>query len=199
MRTQAPSLAPILRSAAQGRLLAILAASPRQSYGIRELAGLADTSPATAQREVDRAAAAGIVTSRYEGRNRRVRVNPNHYLYQPLRQLLLATYGAPQIIIEEFGHLDAERVIIFGSWAARYEGHAGDAPNDIDILIIGDHVDHLAVDQAADHAERRLALPVQATVRSRDAWRQAKDPFLVTVKSRPHLTLLASDNETENS
>jgi predicted transcriptional regulator len=85
MRTEAPSLAPILRSAMQGRLLAILAANPERSYGIRELAAASGTSPTTAQREVDRAATAGIVTTRYEGRNRHVRMNPVHYLYQPVR------------------------------------------------------------------------------------------------------------------
>lgn len=196
MRIEAPSLAPILRSAMQGRLLAILAANPERSYGIRELAASAGTSPTTAQREVDRAEAAGIVTSRYEGRNRRVRMNPAHHLYQPVRQILLATYGAPHVIIEEFSGLDADRVILYGSWAARYEGHDGKPPNDIDVLIIGNDVDRLAVDQAADRAERRIGLAVQATIRSRHAWHQAEDAFLATVKSRPHLTLLTSDDDT---
>ena len=181
----------------QGRLLAILAANPEQTYGIRELAELADTSPTTAQRDVDRAEAAGIVVSRYEGRNRRIRINVDHYLYQPLRQLLLATYGAPAIIVEEFRDLEADLVILYGSWAARYEGHDGKPPNDIDVLIVGDNIDRLAVDQAADRAERRLALPVQATIRSANAWRQADDAFLATVKSRPHLTVLTSDNESD--
>jgi DNA-binding transcriptional ArsR family regulator len=95
VRTEALSLAPILRSAAQGRLLAILAANPDQSRGIRELASAADTSPTTAQREVDRAEAAGIVTSRYEGRNRRVPINPDHYLYKPLRHSCSQHTGRP--------------------------------------------------------------------------------------------------------
>jgi DNA-binding transcriptional ArsR family regulator len=193
MRTEAPSLAPILRSAMQGRLLAVLAANPEQSYGLRELAELADTSPTTAQVEVDRAEAAGIVASRYEGRNRRIRINADHY--QPLRQLLLATYGAPAILVEEFGNLDADLVVLYGSWAARYEGHDGKPPNDIDVLIVGDNIDRLAVDQAADRAERRLALPVQATIRTPDAWRHADDAFIATVKSRPHLTLVTSDDD----
>lgn len=197
MRTEAPSLAPILRSAMQGRLLAVLAANPEQTYGLRELAELADTSPTTAQREVDRAEAAGIVASRYEGRNRRIRINADHYLYRPLRQLLLATYGAPAIITEEFGDLDADLVILYGSWAARYEGHDGKPPNDIDVLIVGNDIDRLAVDQAADRAERRLALPVQATIRTREAWRRTDDPFTATVKSRPRLTLLTSDDESD--
>jgi DNA-binding transcriptional ArsR family regulator len=197
MRTPAPSLAPILRSATQGRLLAILAADPAQSHGIRELAHAADTSPTTAQREVDRAEDAGVVISHHEGRNRRVRINPDHYLYQPLRQLLLATFGAPAIITEEFaGVRGAEQILLHGSWVARYEGQDGPPPRDIDVLVIGDDVDRADVDAAADRVERRLALPVQATIRSQDAWRAARDSFLATVKSRPHMTVL-TDNDKE--
>jgi DNA-binding transcriptional ArsR family regulator len=199
MRTPAPSLAPILRSATQGRLLTVLATDPERSYGIRELAQAADTSPTTVQREIDRAEDAGVVVSHHEGRNRRVRINTGHYLYQPLRQLLLATFGAPAIIADEFAGLrGAEQILLYGSWVARYEGQDGPPPRDIDVLVIGDDIDRAAVDAAADRAERRLALPVQATIRSQEAWYATRDPFVATVRSRPHMIVLTSaEDDTE--
>ena len=199
MRPPAPSLVPILRSAMQGRLLAILAAEPARSYGVRELAEAADTSPTTAQREVDRAEEAGIVASRHEGRNRRVRFNSDHHLAQPLRQVLLATFGAPAVVADEFAGVGgADEILLYGSWVARYQGHDGPPPHDIDVLVIGDDVDRAAVDAAAERAEQRLGLPVQAAIRRRDAWHEARDPFLATVRSRPHLTVLTSQsNEGE--
>lgn len=199
MRAVAPSLAPILRSAAQGRLLAIVFTDPARAHGIRELAAAADTSPMTAQREVDLAEAAGLVVSRKEGRNRRVRANPDHPLFQPLCQVVLAAFGAPQIVAEEFASVaGGELVVLFGSWVARYLGEQGPQPEDVDVLVIGGDVDREAVDAAADRAERRLRLPVQATVRSLQAWRAADggddaDPFLATVRDRPILTVLERD------
>lgn len=194
MRPSAPSLMPILRSAAQGRLLAILAASPQRLFGVRELAVLAQTSPMTAQREVERAERAGVVTSSYEGRNRRVRFNEDHPLVQPLRRILVATYGAPQVITEEFRSLrGAQKVLLFGSWAARYLGEEGPPPADIDVLVIGDHVDRDAVDAAADRAERRLHTPVQVTIRSHDQWEVNDDPFMATVRERELVTVLSDD------
>ena len=39
------------------------------------------------------------------------------------------------VISEEFGTVDRiEQLMIYGSWAARYEGEAGPAPNDVDYV-----------------------------------------------------------------
>jgi len=145
----------------------------------------------TAQREVDRAEAAGLVVSRREGRNRLVGANPDHPLFQPLRQVVVAAFGAPSVVAEEFaGVAGAERVLLFGSWVARYLGQDGPPPADVDVLVLGQDVDRAGVDAAADRAEKRLGLPVQATVRTLRAWEEASDPFLATVRGRPVVEVL---------
>jgi predicted nucleotidyltransferase len=72
------------------------------------------------------------------------------------------TFGPRNIIAEEVADIPgAERIIIFGSWAARYTGHPG-PPNDIDVLVIG-HTNRTDVFDAAD--ERIGAVnPERATV-----------------------------------
>ena len=77
---------------------------------------------------------------------------------------------------------------IFGSWTARYAGEIGSAPNDVDVLVIGDP-DRDEVYEAADRAERRLHRPVQVTFRSADEWANRDDPFIATVRSRPLVAL----------
>lgn len=191
MRTSAPPLLPILRSEAQGRLLALLAEDPSRSYGIRELAQLIETSPMTAQREVDRAERAGLVMSDRRGNQRFVTINQDHYLYLPMRQILLSTFGVPAIITKQFSSLpEVDLVVIFGSWAARYEGQEGPSPKDVDVLVVGEGLDRDAVDECAARAEQELAVPVQVTVRSRHAWEEASDSFLGTVRSRPYLVVI---------
>ena len=138
MKAAAPSLAPILRSDTQGRILARLLTDPEKSYNLSELAELANSSMPTVQREVGRAEDAGIVTTEKVGPARLVRANPNHPLFAPLSQLLLSTYGPPAVIATEFQDIDdTQAVVLFGSWAARYLGQPGRAPNDIDVLVIG--------------------------------------------------------------
>ncbi len=39
---------------------------------------------------------------------------------------------------DEFAGLEGVvQVVIFGSWAARYEGERGLPPNDVDVLVVG--------------------------------------------------------------
>lgn len=197
MKVVVPSLAPILRSDTQGRILARLFGDPEAEYTLTDLADGAGTSFPTAQREINRAEQAGIVTVRRVGQARLVRANAAHPLFAPLRQVILATYGPPVVVARQFAGIDGTAaVILFGSWAARYAGEAGRAPNDIDVLVLGD-ADRDAVDDAADRAEREIGLPVQATVRSLDQWRRARESFINEVKRRPLVAVLVDDTQPD--
>lgn len=185
MKGPAPALNPIFRSDTQGRLLAALVAEPDREFSLAELAERAHTSPATSGREIDRLEAAGIVRSRRVGNTRMVSIETTGRLYQPLAEIVTATWGVPAIIAQEFGSLPGvQGVFIFGSWAARWHGEPGRQPNDVDVLVLG-HPDRNQVDDAAERAERRIRLPVQATVRSADGWDDPSDPFGESIRSRP--------------
>jgi len=194
MKVPAPALIPVLRSDVQGRLLARLFADPSTPHSLSDLVAWTGSSLPTVQREVGRAEAAGIVTTEKVGPTRLVRANPDHPLYAPLAQVILSTYGPPAIIAREFADVrGAAAVALFGSWAARYLGRPGRAPNDIDVLVIGSPEREI-VDDAAERAERILRFPVQATVRSRAEWASGSDSFVREVKKRPLVVVLAEDD-----
>lgn len=168
MKGPAP-LAPILRSAAHGRIFARVLVDPDARYGLTDIAGWSGTSVPTVQREIDRAEQAGIVATEKVDPTRLVRANHAHPLYGAVRRLILANAGPPAVVAEEFASTDgAETVLLFGSAAARYCGEPGRGANDIDVLVIG-KPGRDAID-AAERAERRIGLPVQATVRTRTQW-----------------------------
>lgn len=197
MRVPAPSLAPILRSDAQGRILTRLFADPEASYNLSELAAWSRTSMPTVTREIERAERAGIVATRKVGPTRLVTAVADHPLYRAIRQIILATYGPPAIVADEFESIEgADAVMLFGSWAARYLGEPGRAPNDIDVLVIG-FANRDAADVAAERAERRIGLPVQATVRTRSQWESEGETFLQDVRSRPLVVVLVDDGDPE--
>lgn len=193
MKVPAPSLAPILRSDVQGRLLARLLTEPDRAYNLTELVRWSGSSMPTVQREVGRAEEAGIVTTEKVGPTRLVRANAEHPLFDALRQIVLATYGPPVVVAREFETIDgADAVLLFGSWAARYLGQPGRAPNDIDVLVIGSP-DRDEVDDAAERVEQVIEMPVQATVRSPSQWTSNRDSFVRELKSRPLLAVLTDD------
>jgi predicted nucleotidyltransferase len=197
MKPPAPSLAPILRSDTQGRILARVLIDPSRGYSLSDLVRLADSSMPTVQREIDRAERAGIVTTAKVGPTRVVRANVDHPLHAAVSQLVLATYGPPALVAAEFEPIEsALAVLLFGSWAARFRGEPGRSPNDVDVLVIGSP-DRDAVDEAAERAEQIIGLPVQATVRSRSQWRAARDPFIQQVRARPLVVVLVDDGDRE--
>lgn len=194
MKVPAPSLAPILRSDAQGRILARVLVDPDASHSLTDLVVWSGTSMPTVTREIRRAEQAGIVTTEKLGPVRLVRAKVDHPLFDAVRRIIVATYGAPAVVAEEFGDLaGADAVLLFGSWAARYFGEQGRAPNDIDVLVIG-NADRDLADDAAERAERRIGMPVNATVRSRSQWKSSTESFIEEIKSRPLLVVLNNDD-----
>ena len=191
MKVPAPSLAPILRSDAQGRILARVLADPDKSYSLSELVAWSETSMPTVMREVRRAEEAGIVVTEKVGPIRFVRAGVDHPLHGSVRRIIVATYGPPVVVAEEFADVEgADAVLLFGSWAARYVGEPGRAPNDVDVLVVGS-ADRDAVDEAAQRAERRIGMPVQATVRTRSQWDSGRESFIREIKSRTLVPVLA--------
>ena len=90
------------------------------------------------QREATRLSGSGLIRERRVGRSRLISANPASRYTRPLTELVSLAFGPQFVIGEEFRALGATAVAIYGSWAARYEGSTGHAPNDVDVLVIGD-------------------------------------------------------------
>ena len=94
MQSPAPQLLPLLRSALQGEVLALILLNPEQEWSLTELANRVGASVSTAQREVSRAEDAGVVVSRRGGDTRLAGSfsnlpAPQDALVYPLRPFLL--------------------------------------------------------------------------------------------------------------
>lgn len=191
MRSEAPLLAPTFRSRLQGELLALVLPWPDREWSVSELAARIGAPLTTVQSEVTRLIDGDVLSTRRVGRNRMVRANNDNPAVAPLTQLTLVTFGPHTVIADEFAELAADRVLLFGSWAARYHGEPGPAPGDIDVLVVGDHVDRAAMYEASERAERRLGRPVNPVLRRRAAWAEPHgDPLLSEVVGRPYLEVI---------
>ena len=195
VRPDAPAVLPILRSRLLGDLLALLAADEQRWWTIDEIASRTGGAYPTVTREVRRLAEADLVQTEEIGRTKRVRANPANPFHRPLAELMLRAFGPLLVVGEEFGPLDGvDSVAIYGSWAARYEGETGPAPNDIDVLILG-QPDRDEVYEAASRAEHRLGLPVNTTIRRTNDWATADDPFSRQLKASPLVPAPGSSSE----
>ncbi|MCL2454593.1 MAG: helix-turn-helix domain-containing protein [Micrococcales bacterium] len=188
MRTEAPALVPIFRSALQARLLLhVLTAT--KPVTAADLARLLDTPEPTVSREVRRLLDAGFLAGERVGRAVVLSPATDNPATAPLRQLLVVTYGPARLLEQALIGLDGiDTGYVHGSWAARYHGEPGPPPGDIDLLLVG-HPSRRAVDDALAGIETRLSREVNVTYVTPERWRGAADPFVTQVRSRPLVEL----------
>ena len=196
MRSAAPALLPVFRSQLQADILAELLLNPEREYSLTDLAQRFGAPLSTVHGEVKRLTEAGLLRRRNIGRSAMVQANPGNRLVEPLAQLLFLSWGPLQVIANEFAELNgAERVLIFGSWAARYLQRPGPPPHDLDVLVVGRPTRESVYD-AADRAQQRLAMPVHPVIRPAEAWRDATDPLIQQIQSGPFVAVLVPDDAT---
>lgn len=196
MRSSAPALVPIFRSRLQADILAALLLNPEAEMSMTDLADRFDAPLSTVHGEVSRLTEAGLLRRRNVGRSALVRAETGNRLVKPLTELLLLSWGPLQVVAEEFAALPGtERVVIFGSWAARYLGQAGPAPHDLDVLVVGEPSRESVYD-AADRAQQRVGMPVNPVIRTVGAWHATEDPLLQQIQASPHVAVLEPADTT---
>lgn len=183
---------PVFRSQHQAEMLMWLYLHPDTEFGVSDLADRLDVPLSTLHREVVRLDAADLITSRPLGRNRLVRANQSHPAAKALTQLLELSFGPKAVIAEEFDISGAQQVVIFGSWAARYDGEVGPPPRDIDVLVVG-KPDRADIYEAADRAATRLGIDVNPVVRSVRQWAEPTDPLVEQIQKSAHTVVLSAD------
>jgi DNA-binding transcriptional ArsR family regulator len=191
MRTPPPALLPLLRSRLQGDLLALLFLHPDQEYSLSEAATAIGASVKAVQQEATRLVTAGLITDRRRGNLRLLRAASDSLLSRPLTDMLMLTYGPLPVLSDALaGVAKVEEAVIYGSWAARYQGEPGPIPADVDVLVVGTaSMDDL--EDAAAKAQEQLRRPVNIRRVRPAAWHDPRpsDPFLASIRSRPLVSL----------
>ena len=190
-------LLPLLRSRAQGEIIAWIMLHPEEQFALVDLARLLGLSPPTVMREVDRLAEAGLVSETRKGNQRLVKARTDNAVFAPLAALMEATFGPTPVLRDLLAPFAAEDTIreafIYGSWAARHAERSGPVPNDIDVLVIGD-IDLDSLDDVASQASERLHREVNIRRVRPGVWDGAvDDAFRRTVTSRPMVSLIPGD------
>lgn len=192
MRAAAPPLLPIFRSDLQARLLAAVLDGRRESWTVSELAEELGRPLPSVNREVLRLAASGILASQRRGGARYAAPNPDRPYLAELRRLAVGTAGVPAVLRAALGGIHGiAAAAVFGSWAARYLGEPGDAPADIDLLVVGDP-DPDAAHSACATAETDLGRPVNPVFVTPGAWATRDSAFLRSVASGALVSVLGA-------
>jgi len=201
MRTPPSPLLPLLRSRAQGDLLALLYLHPEREYSLTEAAELTGVSVKTVHTEASRLVTAGLVTDSRRGNVRLLRAVTGTPVSRPLTDLLAVTYGPLPVLADLLaGARGVSAAFIYGSWAARYSGEPGPVPQDIDVLVVGT-ADRDDLDHIGRQAQDRLGRPVDIRRVGPAAWAapDPSDPFLASVRERPLIEIPIAENKNDTA
>lgn len=180
------------RSKVRQRMLALLVESPDQRLHLRGLSRAAGTSAGTAARELARLEEAGIVRRTRDGNQVYFQARPDQPLFEPIREIVRQTIGAPTTIRRNLtGLAGVERAVIFGSYA-----HGSlKADSDVDLLIIGTP-DRDELTERLEIAGREITRPINEvvmTARELEARRARGDRFIESIDSQPSIAVVDPD------
>ncbi len=183
-------IVPLFRSDGQAALLASLYMEEGRELSLTELAADAGLSIGKVHEEVERLEKAGLLRSRRVGRSRLVSVNPDSLIAEDVGRLVQKLLGVEVQLERALGPIPGvEAVTVFGSWAARRQGVEGPAPEDIDVLVIGE-VDLDSIYGACARLEARVGLPVNPTVFTGAEWDADASGFARSVREGPSIRIV---------
>jgi predicted nucleotidyltransferase len=196
--TKSNSIADVLFSGVQQRVLGLLFGQPDRSFYTNELAKLGKTGRGSLQRELERLTASGLVEMRLVGHQKHYQANKNSIIFQELRSISLKTFGLAEVLRDALStHQSAIKfAFIFGSIAKGTDSSG----SDIDIMVIADDLGYSELFEDLTKAETLLGRKVSPTLYSTNDFLKKKredNHFISRVFDQPKIVLLGAEHDIE--
>lgn len=195
MRVAGAPLGPLLgKGQAAPRIIALLTSTRGAEIHTRELIRRLGLSERPVQLALVRLGRRGLVQSRRVGNLRLWRMDPQHPLFAPLRELTAKTVGVIARLRQIVGGKpDVELAFVFGSYAANED----DTTSDIDVLVLGSP-NWTLMDREVQRLDRDLRREINVVGWSESDLARAvktRSYFLETLLRAPKIWILGDENE----
>jgi predicted nucleotidyltransferase len=185
------SIADALFAGTRKRVLSLLFGQPDRAFGTSELIGLVGAGSGAVQRELDRFATAGLLTTTTNGRQKSYRANRASPIFEELRGIVEKTAGVADAVRSALETLGSRLrlAVLYGSVAKQTDR----ATSDVDVLLVGDRLTLEDAYSALETAERNLGRRISPTIYTNEEFerrRAARTPFLTKVLGGRHIVLV---------
>lgn len=197
MNCQTPSaIGDALFTKTQRQVLGLLFGHSDRSYYINEIVRIADVGIGTVQRELEKLAAAGLLTVRKIGNQKHYQANPSSPIFQELRGIVQKSFGVADELRKSLEPISAKIVVafVYGS-IARGEDTAS---SDIDAMLISDELSYPEVIEAFIGAEGKLGRTVNPTLYTPAEVRRKlveDNSFMKRVTEQGKIFLIGTDDD----
>ena len=183
------SLADIILTPRQQKMLAPLLLNPGQSYRLSELLALSGAGRGASQRHIDNFVEAGLLQEERRGNQRCLQINQDFPLYEDLRSICLKSFGLSEGLKEVLEPLANQitEAFIFGSVASNTDS----ADSDIDLMVIGS-VPLIPLMDVIAPFEKILGRSIHVNLHDEATWQEllAGDPVIQQIINSPTIRIL---------
>jgi predicted nucleotidyltransferase len=196
MSTIKTSLSDALFSKVRQRVLALLYSQPDSSFHTNEIIRTTHSGTGAVQRELEKLAAAGLITKTHIGNQKHYQANRGTPLFSELRGIILKTFGLADILRQTLKPITTQIHIafIYGSIAKQEDT----AKSDIDLMLVSDNLTYADLFQLLEKAEKKLGRPINPTFYSPSEWtRKWKkgNNFLARLAEQPKIFLIGTEDD----
>jgi predicted nucleotidyltransferase len=193
----APStLADVLFSPVQQRVLALLFGQPERSFQSAELIALAGSGTGAVHRQLVRLAESGLVTVRRVGNQKHYQANRDSPIFAELHGLVVKTLGLAGTLQEALATFQGriQVAFVYGSIAKGTDT----AQSDVDLMVICDDLTYSELYEALQKAEAALHRQVHLSLMTTTEWRRklaAGNPFVTKIQAQPKIPLIGTTDD----
>jgi len=186
-------LAGLFSSKTRAELFRIFWGLNPGEFHLREIERQSGLTIGAVRREVDHLVALEVLNKRIDGNRTYFQANIDHPLYNLLRELVIRTVGAGELLKEAFKKEKVDFVFIFGSIAAGEER----SRSDIDLFVVGD-IGLRAVSKLLKTPCEKIGREINPHVMNQTDFikrRTEKDHFVTRVLESPIVMIIGNENE----
>lgn len=190
------SIADVLFSKTQQRLLGLLFGQPDRSFYLKELIERAGMGRGTVQRELERLVASALVTVKKLGNQKHFQANPSSSIFHELHSIATKTFGVADVIREALRPFDdvIEFAFIYGSIAKGEET----ASSDIDLFVVSESVAYSELMGTLAEAGEMLGRMVNPSIYSKQDIKKKiseSNAFITRVMEQAKIWVKGSDDD----
>ena len=195
-----PSVADVLFTSTQRRVLALLFGQPSRSFFASEVIQLAGSGSGAVQRELKRLGDSGLVTVTRIGKQKHYQANPASPVFEELRSLVIKTVAMIDPLRHALEPL-ADQIsvaVVYGSVAKGRDT----ATSDIDLLVVADDLTLESLYVALAPVEPTLGRQINPTLYTPQEFAERKssgNAFLTRLLASDHLVLIGNVDESPSA
>jgi predicted nucleotidyltransferase len=194
-RTDQTNMSSALFSNVQQRVLGLIFGHPERSFYTSKILRSLNSGTGAVERELKRLQSSGLVLVERIGNQKHYRANPDSPIFGELHSLVLKTLGLASPLAEALRTYASkiQAAFVFGSVAKGLDT----ATSDIDLLVIGDHLDYSDLYTALQDVEAKLHRKVNPLFLTPEDWRRkvsVKDSFAQRISTQPKIFVVGSES-----